>query len=132
VQGEPGSTLLPGPHVYRGIRVYDINDTGKRYIINCVVLVDDQPLPMTTQAKRHSPSGWEWGYGGSGPAAVAHALLACEFGATVADRYYQQFKWEVVARFDREQGGEEWQLTSADIQRWLDQAREPSEPISEE
>jgi hypothetical protein len=118
-QDEGVHTFPPGPHVYRGIRVVDTNDR-ERFTIRCVVLADDQPLLATERARQHSPSGWEWGYGGSGPAALAHALLAGEFDVAVADRYYQQFKWDVVAHFEREQGGEEWQLTSADIRAWLE------------
>jgi len=50
---------------------------------------------------RHSPDGFEWGYGGSGPADLAWALLADAVGAQVADELYQRFKWDVVARLPR-------------------------------
>jgi hypothetical protein len=35
-------------------------------------------LPQTATAKDHSPLGFEWGYGGSGPHALANAILAYE------------------------------------------------------
>jgi hypothetical protein len=97
-------------HVYRGIR----HDA-------CLVLVDDAPLPMSARGREHSPSGFEWGYGGSGPAALAHSILSYEVGEDVAHEHYQAFKWKVISQFNRDQGGEEWQLTSAEIRRWLEE-----------
>ena len=48
--------------------------------------------------RRHSPDGFEWGYGGSGPAQLALALLADAGGSDrLALAMYQSFKAEVVA-----------------------------------
>src|SRR5262245_22144387 len=33
------------------------------------------PLPLCLELRNHSPTGFEWGYGGSGPAQLALALL---------------------------------------------------------
>src|SRR5467141_965015 len=33
------------------------------------------PLPLHLEARNHSPTGFAWGYGGSGPAQLALALL---------------------------------------------------------
>jgi hypothetical protein len=60
---------------------------------------------------QHSPTGFSWGYGGSGPAQLAFAILACEFGPHVARDRYQDFKWAVIALLP--DGA--WTLTSADI-----------------
>ena len=49
-------------------------------------------------AVRHSPSGPEWGYGGSGPADCARSVLLALLGETTADAHYQAFKAEVVAQ----------------------------------
>jgi hypothetical protein len=49
-------------------------------------------------AVRHSPSGPEWGYGGSGPADCARSVLLALADETVAEDHYQAFKAEVVAR----------------------------------
>ena len=38
---------------------------------------EDRPLP---QVVHHSPSGFEWGYGGSGPADLALSILALVIG----------------------------------------------------
>jgi len=53
--------------------------------------------------KRHSPSGFEWGYEGSGPADLALAILLAVTGdEKLADRLYQQFKRDVIARVPRD------------------------------
>lgn len=42
----------------------------------------------------HSPDGFNWGYGGSGPAQLALAICLKLYG----DSYgYQQFKWDYIA-----------------------------------
>jgi hypothetical protein len=55
--------------------------------------------PAPSQALvNHSPDGFAWGYGGSGPAQLALALLLDATGnPDVALAYYQKFKGEVVA-----------------------------------
>ena len=53
----------------------------------------------------HSPTGFEWRYGGSGPADLALNILL----ATTADRdfaacHHQAFKWRFVASLTRSGG----------------------------
>ena len=63
--------------------------------------------------RNHSPSGFEWGYGGSGPAQLALALLADALDDDeAAQDYYQQFKWAVVSGL-----ADKWTLTESDIKR---------------
>ena len=65
----------------------------------------------------HSPNGFAWGYGGSGPAQLALALLldvTRDKGMALA--HYQRFEWDVIASFRM---GSEWQLTEASIREWL-------------
>jgi hypothetical protein len=45
--------------------------------------------------RNHSPDGFNWGYGGSGPAQLALAIILELTGK--ADGY-QDFKWRVIAR----------------------------------
>jgi len=73
----------------------------------------------------HSPSGFEWGYGGSGPAQLALALLLdyTEDEALALD-YYQEFKTEVVSQLDCTGSDGCWRLTGSDIDAVL---RDPSE-----
>ena len=46
---------------------------------------------------RHSPSGPEWGYRGSGPADCARSVLLALVDEATAESHYQAFKDEVVA-----------------------------------
>lgn len=58
----------------------------KKYIglrvagIGCEVYAEEggkgYPLPLRLDLFNHSPDGFEWGYGGSGPAQLALAILA--------------------------------------------------------
>ena len=45
----------------------------------------------------HSPTGFMWGYGGSGPAQLALAILLRATSRDRALKYHQQFKWEIIA-----------------------------------
>jgi len=46
----------------------------------------------------HSPTGMEWGYGGSGPADLARSIIADALGTDNPDpAIYQEFKREFVA-----------------------------------
>ena len=48
---------------------------------------------------KHSPDGFEWGYGGSGPADLALNILAAYIGEEAAEKdgLYQEFKWDFIA-----------------------------------
>jgi len=53
----------------------------------------------------HSPDGFCWGYGGSGPAQLALAILLSEgLGRKEAIRYYQCFKFCMIARLPCDPG----------------------------
>lgn len=53
--------------------------------------------------RRHSPTGLEWGYCGSGPAQLALALLADHLqDDDLALELYQDFKRCVIARIERD------------------------------
>lgn len=52
----------------------------------------------------HSPTGFEWGYGGSGPADLALNILARFTTPQDAYALHQDFKEDVVARIPREGG----------------------------
>jgi len=63
----------------------------------------------------HSPTGMEWGYGGSGPADLARSILADVAGLKVADALYQDFKWAFVSGLPREG----FRLEEKAIRQWL-------------
>lgn len=69
--------------------------------------------PRNAALRNHSPAGLSWGYGGSGPAQCALALLADALADDArALRLYQAFKWRVVARLDQDGG---WTLTTEEV-----------------
>ena len=82
------------------------------------VLVNDQPLdPAPSLALRnHSPTGFSWGYHGSGPAQLALAILLNEYGSEIALSHYQAFKREVVAAHS---ANSTWYVDTADLALWL-------------
>ena len=56
-------------------------------------------LPGRSQEiANHSPDGFNWGYGGSGPAQLALTILLRFLPKDKAIFRYQQFKWDVIAR----------------------------------
>jgi hypothetical protein len=66
-------------------------------------------LPLRLDLSNHSPTGFEWGFGGSGPAQLALALLAHATGDDrLALRLHQNFKFKVIGRLDRDA---EWMLS---------------------
>ena len=60
---------------------------------------------------KHSPTGFEWGYEGSGPAQLALAILCDATGdAELSLKVYQKFKRQIVAHFE-----ERWTLQAGDV-----------------
>ena len=91
------------------------------------VTVNGEPLDPRLDLWNHSPSGFEWGYGGSGPAQLALALLADHLGNDAeAVRLHQDFKHTVVGLSHRS-----WTLTSLDIERELERLKS-GEPVPHE
>jgi hypothetical protein len=82
-----------------------------------LVTKDDNILsPKPSQEiYNHSPDGFNFSYGGSGPAQLALALL---YDVTrdkeIALAHHQDFKWAFVARW-----GDDWAITTQEILDWL-------------
>jgi uncharacterized protein DUF6166 len=73
-------------------------------------------LPLRLDLWSHSPTGFEWGYGGSGPAQLALAILADALkDDDQAIELHQVFKWEVVARLPHVS----WDLDQQAVLNWL-------------
>jgi|SRR5262245_35616596 len=69
-------------------------------------------LRLRLDLDNHSPSGFEWGYGGSGPSQLALAILADTLHDDAkALRLHQRFKWRVIAKLSRER----WQLKQSEV-----------------
>lgn len=85
---------------------------GKRSFGECFVTVDGRVLDPRFDLCTHSPTGFEWGYGGSGPAQLALALLAdrlADDGQALG--LYQALKFKIVAGLPREG----WTLKGSEI-----------------
>ncbi|KKL15037.1 hypothetical protein LCGC14_2509650 [marine sediment metagenome] len=83
------------------------------------LLPDGEPVELSPEPSQklrlHSPDGFQWGYGGSGPAQLALALLLdATSKPEKALSYYQQFKWDKVASW-----GQDWRITRTEIGLWL-------------
>jgi hypothetical protein len=77
----------------------------------------------------HSPSGFEWGYCGSGPAQLALALLLDYTGdEAFALDHYQEFKTEVVSQLECTGPNGCWRLTSSGIDAVLHET--PDKPVA--
>lgn len=91
--------------------------TGRRLGHVAEVAVEGHPLNPRLDLVNYSPSGFEWGYGGSGPAQLALALLSDHLANdTEAVSLHQEFKRVVVAQL-RYRG---WELTSEQMDAWLE------------
>jgi len=101
----------------------------------CEVWIEEngnrRDLPLYLHVRNHSPSGFEWGYGGSGPAQLALALLVEHFTVDRGDgmpwsnieaalHLYQRFKFKVVGGLDKKA----WRLTTTDINRAIEELRQ--------
>lgn len=95
---------------------------GRRDVDGCKVVIENgdekADLPMRLDLWNHSPTGFEWGYSGSGPAQLALALLADASGDdTLASRMHQRFKADFVAKLPRNAA---WTLTDGQVRRWIE------------
>ena len=85
---------------------------GRRQGYAVIVTVDGRPLNPRLDLWNHSPTGFEWGYGGSGPAQLALAILADHFGNDEqAFNFHHRYKWAVIAELPKRS----WTLTSQEI-----------------
>jgi hypothetical protein len=86
----------------------------------CVAVQDGAwvyALPFAGGRATHSPTGYAWGYHGSGPAELARAILADYLGRVPQGEMYQRFKNEMIATL--KQDDTSWIITSTAIELWL-------------
>ena len=84
------SNYYAGHHKAQGVRV-TVTRSGRT-----------KPLDPRYDLRNNSPTGFAWGYNGSGPAQLALAILTDYFGAkpggkALAEALYQPFKFTVIA-----------------------------------
>lgn len=118
-----------GERIFAGPQVWAVDASGDR-------------SPLEHRVRYHSPSGFDWGYGGSGPAELALNLLVDALGALlpmcprckgrgryrgqrcyecqglqIADalwRVHHDFKWAFIAGLpDRR-----WSIDRVDVVQW--------------
>ena len=77
---------------------------------------------LSLKHRNHSPSGFEWGYSGSGPAQLALAILLDYFGAGRRHQgqekalcLYQRFKDAFIAPIRQPT----WTITAEQIDAWV-------------
>jgi hypothetical protein len=88
-----------------------------------------ETLPASPHAKRASPNGFSWGYGGSGPSALALSILYRIYRhEDTLFAYHNDFKFQVLNKLDTFQGtqgdqgvGLRWRLTTGQVHTWLSQ-----------
>ena len=69
-------------------------------------------LPLYLDEVNHSPTGFEWGYCGSGPSQLAFAILYDFTGDVDFSRScYKQFKIDYISKFNQD----EWSLDSDEL-----------------
>lgn len=127
--------------IYRGY----LGPEGPRVTVQREIAVNGRRRTVTGHEEplqhhvRHSPTGFAWGYGGSGPADLARCILIDHLYAHMLDgpRWlsevlaedrglpvsYQRFKREFVALWPwADEPAEEtcvWQITDAEIEGWI-------------
>lgn len=99
----------------RGIAIVEVHDCR----------ADWEVLNPRHDVFNHSPSGFEWGYFGSGPAQLALALLydhlkrhRPDWGEITLEEesifWHQRFKFEFVGKWDQARN---WELSSEDLEK---------------
>lgn len=82
--------------------------------VNVVVIEKGTEKPLQHRI-RHSPTGLEWGYSGSGPADLALSILWDHLGKEPKRIDYMRFKDNFVSGW-----GNEWEIDSETIGGWLE------------
>ena len=105
-------------HFYPGITdLKNVKVILNRFDDSNEVLINDELLDpaLSLRIINHSPTGFEWGYGGGGPAQLALAILLKFFPVEMALILYQDFKEEVVATWERDAVN---LMLYVDIRKW--------------
>lgn len=83
--------------------------------IDCYIDGYQVKLGPSLKVRDHSPTGFNVGYGGSGPAQLALAILMEFVPASIASDFHQKFKWEYVAKW---QSGQTYRI---DVKAWVEE-----------
>jgi len=99
--------------------------SGARFSDRCEIYADGSRIKVFLDECNHSPDGFEWGYGGSGPAQSAYAILRTFFedyfsgdvrkAKHFAFALHQDFKFKYVAGFQHN----ERQILAKEVEKWV-------------
>lgn len=90
----------------------------KGYASTKLVYVDEEILSIVPSLKvfNHSPTGFGWGYNGSGPAQLALAILLLLCPQDQAIMLYQRFKKDFIAPLKIDN---DFELSEKTIKTWI-------------
>jgi hypothetical protein len=97
--------------IYKGKRVGPPEGLPLEEPNDVIVTVNNKPLKHRIY---HSPSGFNWGYLGSGPGDLARSILWDYLGNEPPRNMYMDFKERFVSGW-----GNEWEISSQEIQDWM-------------
>lgn len=105
------------------------NEGGHAGSPHLVTIEEVGQVHMLAHRVHHSPTGFSWGYAGSGPADLARSLLWDLLGAEPTPSLYQDFKFDVVSRWP--QSGS-WVMSQRELATWVENWRtlHPGQPIT--
>lgn len=92
------------------LRRYEARSFGAVTVID--VDGSQHPLDPRLDLRNHSPTGFSYGYCGSGCAQLALAILCDVYGDEKAVEFYQQFKFKKIATMRRD---EPFSITAAEV-----------------
>jgi hypothetical protein len=104
------------PVIYKGTRTED----GTLRVTKQIDDMRPKPLDPRFDLRRHSPTGMECGYMGSGCAQLALAITADVLGELEAEDVYQKYKSQVVAALPRSG----FAITAESVEEWAKGLRE--------
>lgn len=81
----------------------------------CIDGVELSPAE-SQRIKNHSPDGFAWAYGGSGPSQLALAILLLFLPMGKAIAFYQDFKWDVIAALP----ASDFELKGEAVTKWIE------------
>jgi len=97
------------------MRIYGTVNTRQVYFDNDKDIVELNPK-HSQNVYNHSPDGFNWGYGGSGPSQLALAILLVLVDKEQAVKFYQDFKWKFIATLNQNHN---FEIEINAIREWL-------------
>ena len=88
------------------------HDTRQVFLANGVEIKPE----WSQSVYNHSPDGFSWGYGGSGPAQLALGIILVFLPQACALKIYQDFKRDVIAALPI---NKDFELSPDDIREWI-------------